>query len=277
MNQQFLNKEINIIVSSDEQQGASNKSSDGSSFDVVMSQPLSLPKNALNAYLAVEESTVWWVIPNFISNVNNKMYFNLPTEANSTVYNNYVVSIPTGLYDLTAFNNAIQIQLINQGAKNTPSKSVNISGDLSTQLMQITFNYINCSCTFGLHSPYQILGVDSNKIFSNGLISPLTLSGQYPVKFNTIDYFLLNSDLPDTGLQFNGSYYNSICQILIDVKVGNQIRNKPFNPAKLSCDKLIGAQRSRFRVWLTDNSNNPVNTNGEYFTARLVIRYQVPL
>ena len=38
MNQQFLNKEINIIVSSDEQQGASNKSSDGSSFDVIITK-----------------------------------------------------------------------------------------------------------------------------------------------------------------------------------------------------------------------------------------------
>ena len=83
--------------------------------------------------------------------------------------------------------------------------------------------------------------------------------------------------MPDTGLKFNGDYNQSISQILIDVKVGNQIRNKPFNPANLSCLKLIGSQRSRFRVWLTDNSNNPVNTNGEYFTARLVIRYQVPI
>lgn len=275
--QQLLNKEINIIVSSDEAMGAINKSSDGSSFDVVMSQPLSLPKNAVNAYLTVEEATVWWSIPNFVDGVNNKMYFHLPTEANATIYNDYVITIPTGLYDLSAFNNAIQIQLINQGAKSTPSKAVIISGDLSTQLMQITFNYPNSSCTFGAQSPYQILGVDANKVFSNAAISPLTLNGQYPVKFNTIDYFLLHSDLPDSGLQFNGDYNNSISQILIDVKVGNQIRSRPYNPAHISCDKLIGTQRSRFRMWLTDNHNNPVNTNSEFYTARLVIKYQVPL
>ena len=205
------------------------------------------------------------------------MYFHLPTEANSTIYNDYVVNISTGLYDLSAFNNVLQIQLVNLGAKSTSSRAVNITGDLSTQLMQIAFNYLSSSCTFGAQSPYQILGVDSNKIFSNELIAPLTLSGQYPVKFNTIDYFLLHSDLPDTGLKFNGDYNQSISQILIDVKVGNQIRNKPFNPANLSCLKLIGSQRSRFKVWLTDNHNNPVNTNGEYFTARIVIRYEIPV
>jgi len=169
----FIKKEINIIVSSDPTQGASNVSNDGSSFDVIMSEPLSLPKNAINAYLAVEESTVWWVMPNF---VNNKMYFHLPTEANSTIYNDYVVNISTGLYDLSAFNNVLQIQLVNLGAKSTSSRAVNITGDLSTQLMQIAFNYLSSSCTFGAQSPYQILGVDSNKIFSNESIAPLTLS-----------------------------------------------------------------------------------------------------
>ena len=63
----------------------------------------------------------------------------------------------------------------------------------------------------------------------------------------------------------------------IDVAPGSQIVYKPFNPARINADDLIGASRTNIKVWLTDDLNNRVNTNTESYSLRVVIRYQVPV
>ena len=67
-------EEISLIVSSDPSQGAANISQDGSYFEVQLQDGLMLPSDALNINVSIEESTIWWVIPNIITGVNDKMY-----------------------------------------------------------------------------------------------------------------------------------------------------------------------------------------------------------
>jgi len=60
----FVQEEISLIVSSDPDAGAINKSSDGSHFEIQLDgEGVQLPKDAVNANVSVEESTVWWVVP----------------------------------------------------------------------------------------------------------------------------------------------------------------------------------------------------------------------
>ena len=74
-------EEMSLIVGSDPSQGAANISPDGSYFEVQLQDGLMLPSDALNMNVSIEESTIWWVIPNIITGVNDKMYLNGGTAA----------------------------------------------------------------------------------------------------------------------------------------------------------------------------------------------------
>ena len=69
----LIPQEIPTIAASDSANGALNNSADGSYFEINFDDPLMIPKDAKNITLAVEESTVLWVIPNITSS-NNKLY-----------------------------------------------------------------------------------------------------------------------------------------------------------------------------------------------------------
>jgi hypothetical protein len=90
---------------------------------------------------------------------------------------------------------------------------------------------------------------------------------------NQIDYFLIHSDLVSRGVRINNTYNQTIAQVLITATPGSQIVSTPFNPPHSQAPELIGAKRSRISFWLTDQSNNLVNTNNENWSARLVVRY----
>ena len=70
----FIPQEISMIISSDPLNGASNMSSDGSSFSVLLQDGLKIPKNAVNVNISVQESSIWWVMNNIVKGVNDKMY-----------------------------------------------------------------------------------------------------------------------------------------------------------------------------------------------------------
>ena len=95
--------------------------------------------------------------------------------------------------------------------------------------------------------------------------------------FNTINSFLIHSDLVSRGIRLNNNYNQTLGQVLIDVSPGSQIVSKPFNPPRVSADELAGTIKSTIRFWLTDQSNAAVDTNSEYWTARIVISFMRPI
>ena len=58
---------------------------------------------------------------------------------------------------------------------------------------------------------------------------------------------------------------------------GSQIVSTPFHPAKSNGQTLAGTVRTNLRFWLTDDQQRSVNTNGENWTARIVIDFLVPM
>ena len=64
--------DIPIIVDSDTASGALNKSSDGSSFEINLSEEIAIPKNSKTCTVSVQESTIWWVIPNILDSGTSK-------------------------------------------------------------------------------------------------------------------------------------------------------------------------------------------------------------
>jgi hypothetical protein len=367
-------EEISMIVSSDPANGAINRSKDGSAFEIQFNgDALAVPKDAINVNVKVEEATVWWVIPNIESGINDKMYIsgsaqaetissidlgfdqnvvigmlsggstalvnmsitlgvdppmplgvflvgdsliidsgalsgnsyvissvnldtvssklyevipstdNLATGVNSFsryragLAQSYIVTIPTGLYDLSGLNNTIQRELEAQGAKTDPAPLISFSPDDATQKVQMRLNYADVSVDFTQSdTPRDILGFAS-AVYGPEALAPIDLLAPNTAGFNTVNYFLIQSDLVQRGIRFNNVFNQTIAQVLINVAPGSQIVSTPFNPAKTSAQELAGAKRSNLRFRLTDDRGNPVNTNSEYWSCRIVVEYLRPL
>ena len=124
-------------------------------------------------------------------------------------------------------------------------------------------------------TPRNILGFDS-AVYGPYAGAPLNVLAPNVAQFNQVNYFLIHSDLTNKGIRFNNNYNQTISQVLIDVAPGSQIVSKPFNPAKINVPELAGAKRTNIRMWLTDDENRAVNTNGEYWTCRIVLHYLKP-
>jgi hypothetical protein len=370
----LYSEEISMIVSSDPVNGAVNRSADGSAFEIQFNgDPLTVPRDAINVNVKVEEATVWWVVPNIEENVNNKMFISgdarvsvessielgfgptdqigmiggggtallsisntigidppMPVGAfvvgDSIIFNtgplvgnqytivsvnldgttsklyevvpstdslasgvnsfsrfrpggevDYTVDLPTGLYDLSGLNNAIQRGLEALGARTDPSPLITLSPDESTQRVALRLNYPNVVVDFEPDgTPYQILGFDRTQ-YGPASLAPVEILAPRTAAFNTVNYFLIQSDLVQRGIRFNSVYNQVIAQVLINVLPGSQIISNPYNPAKTNAQELAGTKRSNLRFRLTDDRGRPVNTNSEYWSARIVIEYQRPL
>jgi hypothetical protein len=265
-------EEISMIVSSDPINGATNISSDGSYFEVQLQDGLSIPKDALNVNISVEEATIWWSVPNVITGENDKMYITGPDTAD--VITNYVITLPQGLYDLSGINSAIARELEIAGAKIDPDPLITLSPDEATQRVQIRFNYATVSIDFQPNDTFRtILGFNSaiyTPVPNNPVLAPNVAA------FNRVNYFLIHSDLTNKGIRFNNNYNQTIGQVLIDVAPGSQIVSRPFNPARINAQELAGSSRTNLRFWITDDEDRRVNTNNEYWSARVVIHYLRP-
>jgi len=267
-------REINFVASSDPAAGAINRSADGSAFEVQLQDAIKVPREAVNVTLAVENASIWWTIPNIITGVNDKMHVVVPNVAD--VLTPYTITIDQGLYDLTGLSQAIQRELQNAGAKIDPAPSISLSPDSATQKVELILQYLGSEVDFTQPQTFRvILGFDS-QVIGPTVTAPLTILADNVASFNAVNFFLIHSDLVSRGIRFNNTYNRTISQVLIDVPPGSQIVASPFNPAKSDASDLAGSIRTNIRFYLTDDRNNAVNTSGEYWSCRIVVRYLIP-
>jgi hypothetical protein len=272
----FVPHEINLLVTSDPASGAINVSPDGSSFEIQLENAIKIPDEAINATISVEEATVWWSIPNVVTGVNDKLYCTVP-RATDDLLTAYIITIPSGLYDLTGLNNSISRGLENAGAKMDGGlASITYSPDNATQKVEMRLAYLGSTVSFVQADTFKdLLGYDA-QVIGPTIVEPVTFLAENTAGFNTVNYFLIHSDLVSKGIRFNNSYNQSIAQVLIDVAPGSQIVSKPYNPARTNASQLIGDQRKNLKFWLTDDSNRAVNMSGEFWTARVVLKFLLP-
>ena len=266
----LVREEINIIANSDPAAGASQVSSDGSQFQINLQDGLKIPVDAHNVQVSLQEATIWNLVPNINTGINDKFYILCP-RATDAALTNYVITVPQGLYDLTALNETVLRELANAGAKIDPSTVINMLADDATQKVELRFNYIGIEVDFTpLDTFRDILGFNSQVVGPNAT-APFIYLAPNTAAFNTINSFLIHSDLVSRGIRINSDYAQVLGQVLIDVKPGSQIVSKPFNPPKIAADELAGQIKSTMRFWVTDGVGLPINTNGEAFTARISI------
>tara|TARA_R110000772_G_scaffold53495_1_gene122398 strand:+ start:6641 stop:7498 length:858 start_codon:yes stop_codon:yes gene_type:complete len=279
----FIKEEISIIVSSDSKTGALSKSLDGSRFEIQLDgEGLHIPKDAMNVTVEVEEATIWWSIPNIITGENDKIYIYGDSDDAVPVPQLYTITVPQGLYDLSALNLAILSELESQGARTLDGTGaslplISMSADSSTQKVRLRFNYPNVYVDFTqANTMRDILGFNS-AVYGPYAGAPQNILADSTAQFNTVNYFLIHSDIVSKGVRFNNTYNQTIAQVLINVAPGSQIVSTPFNPARSGANELAGSRRTNLRFWLTDDQDRAINTNNENWSARIVIHYMRPM
>ena len=263
-----MQQEVNLIVSSNPINGALNRTADGSSFEIQLKPELYIPPEAQSITLSMEEATVWWSVANIETGVNDKFYITGPDI--NDVQQNYVITIQQGLYNLAALNTALLRELENAQAK---VGIISLSADEATQRVVIRFEDANTSVDFTQGDTCrEILG------FNSRVVGPFATVPQEEIAdnvaaFNSVNYFVVHSDLTAQGIRVNNVFSQVLGVVPINVAPRSQIIFTPFNPPRIEANELRGAKRTNLRFWLTDDRNRLVNTNSEYWSARIVIRY----
>jgi hypothetical protein len=267
----MVKKEFSLFVSSNDTLSSNTTTSaDGSKTTIKLNEPLKLPENASNIMLEVQSATVWWTILNIEQGVND--VFNISTLNTSDVLTNYNLVIPPGLYDLTNLQSAIIRGLENAGAKDG---GISFVPDSATNKVIIKLNYLNSFVDFTVPKSFrEILGFNSQVITAT--TAPKSFTGDNIAGFNTVNFFYLLSSLVDQGIQVNDvANAGVISRVLIDVPPGSQIVSQPFNPPKSKVRDDIYNGIQELTVQLVNDRLQPVNTNGEYFSLRILITYDI--
>jgi hypothetical protein len=262
-----------LLVSSNPDQGALNLSEDGSSFEVKLQDPITIPDKARNIKLEVQKALIWNNMPNIYAGVNDKVYINGPNTEG--VQTSFIITISQGSYDLQTLVNDILADLEVKGAKTEPLSLISLDADVATGKVEISLNYNTVQIEMrSWNTPHKLIGL--NKELYTVPVGQITHTFLAPnvANFAALESILVHSDITNKGLSINGNYSQTIAQILPDVRSGSLIVFQPLSPLRIDCDNLNGTELQSFRVWITNERNESISTNGEYYSMLLKLSYE---
>ena len=210
--------------------------------------------NSLDYEVAVISLETFYSFPNITEGVNNVFaYKDNPSEESK------IVEIPTGSYEIANIANEIRRQ-VGEEAYNGMSLERNDATLKAVFKLKPHFR-IDFTQPSSIRS---ILGFDSRIVGGNEKYFP----GDHIVNILTVNTVFINCDL------INNSYNNGVLAPVIysffpNVAPGYKIVRNVENPIYLPVNKT---QINNITVWLTDQSNNPLNFRGETITIRFHLR-----
>lgn len=109
----FIEYNQSYIFSFAPENGAQNRSPTGDSFSIQLTQPIQVPKEAVNATLEVTQADIWNTVPNISAHIGNnkfRVYF-YDVYAPQT----WTITIPCadGLYSVGALNALLSREFVN--------------------------------------------------------------------------------------------------------------------------------------------------------------------
>ena len=129
----LLTQTLPYIFNSDINAGAENVSADGSSFQVSLHDPITIPKGAVDCKVGVVSASVWNSSPNIAASYGNNTFTFTTTAAPAGTY---TFVIPDDLYSVDGLSSYLASQFVNL---TSPSKLITISGENATQKSIVTF------------------------------------------------------------------------------------------------------------------------------------------
>ena len=269
----LIEKKLSYIFSSDPSKGAFARNLDGSEFSVNLNYPLSVPRLAKYCTIELHSASIWYVTPNVSTELkNDKFYFN---DGNPRI-----LTVQKGLYNLDQLVQSLILQSTNLvPAMATPFEDLfTIVGDDPTQKVVITFSAaaITAGATIDFTQPDNmgtLLGF--NPQILNGV--PPTVFGDNVAQFNNTNQYYIQSDLIHTGIPVNSNQTNVLGVVYIDVPPGELINYQPQQPLIINADELIGGSRTGFRFRLTNEDGVLQDTNEEFWSFIVTIRYYIKI
>ncbi len=259
----YIKKSFDVLFSSDPANGAFNRSADGSTFQVELEgDGLGIPKNATNVNLQVVNSELWWNTPNIVVGQNANFRYTTGGVTNTAV-------IPTGLYSVSQLDTSINRETGNQDL-------FTLEPDVGQGKVQITFKNAGDSIDFTFSQSFNELLGFLPQVYTATTAGEVIV-GQNTAQFSGTSYFLIQSDITNQGLLFNGTYDSIIAKVLITSQPGSQILYQPVNPTLIDASNLLGDKRRRYNFSLLNNTKERADTNGEYWSVQLRISYYEPV
>ena len=247
-------------------------SNDGSTFAINLQPPLVLPKDA-EPMIEVVEATCWHVAENIKAGVNNVFKASFANISGNAVQ---TMTFPPGIYNLTSLNLRLSHFLIDLGLDSQTLRFVGVQAT-SSLLLHATPDVASGNITVpfadATMSMRSFLGFENNASVTFTQESSATANST--AKFDAIQYYVLECN----GFNVSGSYKEdgnsnstAIAVIVPDVQPSQQILYRPNHPLKLHAN-IAGGTVSRLEFRLCDHLHQPVNTNGEYYSARIRLTY----
>ena len=262
----LITKHESRAFSSAASNGASSISADMSSFEVTLQSPLSIPAGALDAELACYSATVWNTSPNISPAFGNNVF---RYTTSTTPAGTYSVSVPEGLYSLTALNAYLSNAFVNNG--HSGSLFV-LTGDDATQKSIVTIATLGDSVNFSVGGSIgSVLGFGAVTI-----VAGVAGENEYSTtaaSFNRVDGYYIRSNIVSAGLQINSSTTGIVASIPISVGPGSVISYEPTNPVWVDASDLIGRGKQNLSFGLIDQLGRATPTAGEVFSFVLVLRW----
>lgn len=296
----MLKAQQDFVFSSNPANGAVNITSKGDRFEIIMNPPLLVPLDAENVEVSVPQATVWYNTPNMFAESNK---FGLicyhPNHNTNSTFLNLDIVMPPGMYTgIDEFNERFRevLEAATQALPFTNSTyswegldlPITFEADSQTGRTIVKFRKEPVPDPFGPASVV-VFGVPDSIApflgFEDGidLISQNTISATgdklsflatKPAKINAVNSYFIHTDLVTTGISVNGSAKQVVSQIPILVSgLGQQIKYLPPVPSVSQAPFLAGNTKTSILCWLTNEANEPVDTQGEYWDFRLRITY----
>lgn len=260
------------LLSSSTANGAKNKSSDGSIFELSLDQPIQVPKTARDIKVSVVEAHVWNNVYNISAALANNKFAGTFEDLAGTGTDVYDLTIPDGQYSLPHLEHSLKRLIINGGGSTT-NEPFHFISDASQGRVVILLDNANTIIDFTNANPVRtVLGFDSQTITS---ATDLYVTAENTANFNNINQFQIHSDLVGNGIPVNSKYTNTLCQIPITASSGSLINYSPRNVTEVSAPELRGSTKNHVRCWLTSENNESVDTNGEEWSFRIIIDYEI--
>lgn len=309
--------EKTFFFSSSEANGARNIRNNGSSFEVTLDTPVSVPPGALDTTIECRSANIWFVMPNISENYkNNRLYFKYDPSILTTqgaVFNDANVSsvvvidetpigpdigdivslnfgwdyleLPDGLYSVSDLNASLRRLISKKYIPNTTTRysanSITISANSSTQkiIIEMTPGFMlgTLPLTNNIVHTLGITTLDTDPLGVQFLHAYDYWEADSTAQLTPINSFLLHSDLIEKGLAVNNGVANILTEIQLSAPPGSFMTYRPYLPYKLDANHLKYCSRDTLRFYLTDDKNRPIDMFGEAYSFSVVIKYKIDI
>lgn len=257
---------ISIVGSSLASNGAQNISANNDAFSMDFVDPLRIPHQAKNLSITVQEVSIFNSVPNIVTGKNDLFYIRCPDEFGLLI--DYVLTVPEGLYDYSSIASTISSLLNEAGAA---SSAISINANEATGKIEIKFLYAGISIDMTQPQTFAvIIGADA-AVYAGAIGTTVSMPNR--AAFNSVDFFLLRSDIVAKGIRVNGKYSNIICKVPVDVFPNSQIIYEPLNPDIIDANNRVGSLIQHIRFWVTDDAGNSI-VMPEEWSFRISLTYE---